>query len=31
LLSRIYRELKQPDLAKAHLEKFQAAHQAALK
>ena len=31
LLSRIYRELKQPDLAKAHLEKFQAAHQASLK
>jgi tetratricopeptide (TPR) repeat protein len=31
LLSRVYRELKQPDLAKAHLEKFQAAHQAALK
>jgi tetratricopeptide (TPR) repeat protein len=31
LLSRLYRELKQPDLAKAHLEKFQAAHQATLK
>jgi tetratricopeptide (TPR) repeat protein len=31
LLSRVYRELKQPDLAKAHLEKFQAAHHAALK
>jgi tetratricopeptide (TPR) repeat protein len=31
LLSRVYRDLKQPDLAKAHLEKFQAAHQAALK
>jgi tetratricopeptide (TPR) repeat protein len=31
LLSRVYRELKQPDLAKAHLEKFQAAHQASLK
>ena len=31
LLARLYRDLKQPDLAKAHLEKFQAAHQAALK
>jgi len=28
LLSGIYRNLKQPDLAKAHLEKFQAAYQA---
>jgi tetratricopeptide (TPR) repeat protein len=27
LLSKIYRNLKQPDLAKAHLEKFQAAYQ----
>jgi tetratricopeptide (TPR) repeat protein len=31
LLARLYRDLKQPDLAKAHLEKFQAAHQASLK
>ena len=31
LLARVYRDLKQPDLAKAHMEKFQAAHQAALK
>lgn len=31
LLSRIYRKLKQPDLAKAHYEKFQAAHQSANK
>ena len=30
LLSRVYRELKQPDLAKAHLEKVQAAQLAAL-
>ena len=31
LLSRVYRDLKQPDLAKAHMEKFQATHQATLK
>jgi tetratricopeptide (TPR) repeat protein len=28
LLANLYRKLNQPDLAKAHLEKFQAAHQA---
>jgi tetratricopeptide (TPR) repeat protein len=31
LLSRLYRKLKQPDLAKAHLEKFKAAPQATSK
>jgi tetratricopeptide (TPR) repeat protein len=31
LLAKLYRELKQPDLAKAHLEKFQAASQTTLR